>query len=254
MKIYLASPHTIQKFKDGMTLARSLFGGFFSKPYILESFYYCNEDTERLIPMFGDFLLDSGAYTFMVNSKVTVHWEDYIKRYAHFIKKNNVQKFFELDIDNVVGYKEVLRLRSLLEDLVGRKCIPVWHKSRGIDEYLKTCEQYDYVAIGGIVAKEIRPEHYSAFPQMIKEAHKRGSRVHGLGFTNLNWLPRCHFDSVDSTAWTTGNRFGFIYRFDGKTMQKRDAPKGTRLKDPRQVAMINYTEWIKFSKYAETHL
>lgn len=39
------------------------------KPYILESFYYADETTERLLPYFGDFLLDSGAFTFMQNSK-----------------------------------------------------------------------------------------------------------------------------------------------------------------------------------------
>lgn len=28
-------------------------------PYILESFYYADKDTERLMPYYGDFLLDS---------------------------------------------------------------------------------------------------------------------------------------------------------------------------------------------------
>lgn len=89
---------------------------------------------------------------------------------------------------------------------------------------------------------------------MIDEAHKRGAKVHGLGFTALDWLPKCHFDSVDSTSWTTGNRFGFIYKFDGKTMKKIDAPNGKRLSDSRTVAFINYCEWIKFQKYADAHL
>lgn len=254
MKIYLASPHTITRFGGGQELATQLLGGFFSKPYILESFYYCDEDTEKLIPKFGDFLLDSGAFTFMMNSKTVVNWGEYIEKYADFIKRNKVRKFFELDIDSVVGYKEVLRLRSKLEKLVGRQSIPVWHKSRGYDEYLKSCSEYEYISIGGIVAKEIKKDHYHIFPKMIKDAHERNAKVHGLGFTNLAWLPRCHFDSVDSTAWTTGNRFGFIYRFNGKTMQKTDVPKGHRIADSRRAALINYTEWIKFQKYAETHL
>ena len=224
------------------------------KPYILESFFYADEDTERLIPFFGDFLLDSGAYTFMVSSKNHVEWEDYIERYADFINRNKVEKYFELDIDNVVGYEKVLTYRKKLEQLTGKPCIPVWHKSRGLKEYIRMCDEYDYASIGGIVAKEIKPEHYKAFPSMISEAHRRKCKIHGLGFTNLDWLKRCHFDSVDSTAWTTGNRFGFIYRFDGKTMQKVDCPKGKRLGDPRKVALINYTEWIKFQKYAEDNL
>ena len=223
-------------------------------PYILESFYYADEDTERLIPEFGDFLLDSGAFTFMMNTKQKIKWEEYIEKYAYFIKKNNIKKYFELDIDSIVGYEKVKEYRKMLENLTGRPCIPVWHKSRGIKEFQRMCDEYDYAAIGGIVAKEIKPNQYKALPMMIDEAHRRKCKLHGLGFTSLKWLPICHFDSVDSTAWTTGNRFGFIYYFDGKTMKKIDCPKGKRLADGRKVAVINYTEWIKFQQYAENNL
>lgn len=93
-------------------------------------------------------------------------------------------------------------------------------------------------------------------PKLISEAHKRKAKIHGLGFTNLAWLPKCHFDSVDSTAWTNGNRFGFLYHFDGKTMQKTPVPKGKRFASDvtKMVALNNYTEWIKFQQYAKTHL
>ena len=225
------------------------------RPYILESFYYTDEDTERLIPYFGDFLLDSGAFTFMQGShNKTINWDEYIEKYADFIVRNNVQKYFELDIDVVVGYERVLQFRKKLERLTNRPCIPVWHKSRGMQDFKKTCDEYGYIAVGGIVSGEIKSDEYGKFPALIKEAHKRGAKIHGLGFTALNWLKVCHFDSVDSTAWTTGNRFGFVYKFTGKTMTKIDAPKGKRLGDSRKVALINYTEWIKFQKYAETHL
>jgi len=224
------------------------------KPYILESFFYVDADTERLLPYYGDFLLDSGAFTFMQNSRTGIAWEEYIERYADFINRNHVQKFFELDIDNVVGYAQVRQYRKRLEHLTGKQAIPVWHKSRGLDDFKRMCDEYSYVAIGGIVTKEIKPQQYGAFPAMIAEAHRRKAMIHGLGFTNLEWLRKCPFDSVDSTAWTTGNRFGYIYQFNGRTMIKHDVPKGKRLSDSRKVALINYTEWIKFQKYAEVHL
>lgn len=224
------------------------------KPYILESFYYIDADTERLLPYFGDFLLDSGAFTFMTGSKTEVNWDEYLERYADFINRNRIDKFFELDIDVVVGYDEVVRLRHKLENLTGKQCIPVWHKSRGMDNFRLTCDAYPYIALGGIVSGEFKSTEYKHFPLLINEAHRRGAKIHGLGFTSLAWLPKCYFDSVDSTAWTTGNRFGFIYRFDGKTMKKIDAPKGHRLGDSRKVALINYTEWLKFQQYAEVHL
>lgn len=225
------------------------------RPYILESFYYADENTERLLPLFGDFMLDSGAFTFMQNNhKREICWEEYIEKYADFINRNKIQKFFELDIDSLVGYDKVLEYRRLLEKLTGRQSIPVWHKSRGMKEFSRMCDEYRYASIGGIVAKEIKPEQYKLFPVMISEAHKKKCKIHGLGFTNLSLLPKIHFDSVDSTAWTTGNRFGFVYHFNGKTMKKIDAPKGKRLADSRKIALINYTEWIKFQRYAEVNL
>ena len=128
-------------------------------PYILESFFYADEDTERLIPLFGDFMLDSGAFTFMQNAKVRVQWEEYVERYADFVRRNDITKFFELDIDSVTGYEKVKEFRKRLETLAGRQCIPVWHKDRGIDEFKRMCDEYSYVAIGGIVSKDIRQEH-----------------------------------------------------------------------------------------------
>lgn len=116
------------------------------------------------------------------------------------------------------------------------------------------CEEYDYVAIGGIVSKEIDKDDYKYFPWFINEAHKRGAKIHGLGFTNLEGLTKYHFDSVDSTSWTAGNRFGYIYTFNGKTMVKVKCPQGTRLKDSREAAVRNFNEWVKFQKYAQRNL
>lgn len=227
------------------------------RPYILESFYYADADTERLIPTFGDFLLDSGAFTFMQNSKSHVNWDEYIERYADFINRNRIEKFFELDIDSIVGYDKVLEYRKRLEKLTGKQCIPVWHNSRGKDEYIRHCREYSYVAIGGLVAfgkSEYAPKYWKFFPWFIDTAHKNKAKVHALGFTSLTGLQQYHFDSVDSTAWTGGNRFGFVYHFNGRTVEKIDCPKGKRLRDSRQIALINYSEWIKFQIYAETHL
>lgn len=142
--------------------------------------------------------------------------------------------------------------------MVGYQSIPVWHPSRGMDEYYKMCEEYSYVSLGGIVSAQKGSKKYktykSLFPYMIQEAHRRGAKIHGLGFTALGMLKDCHFDSVDSTAWTTGNRYGYLYYFDGKTMQKKDVPKGHRIGKVKEAALNNYCEWIKFQKWADTHL
>ena len=116
------------------------------------------------------------------------------------------------------------------------------------------CKEYDYVALGGIVAKEIKTDEWKYLPWFINTAHENECKIHGLGFTSLQSLNVYKFDSVDSTAWTSGNRFGFVYHFNGKTMVKTDCPKGKRLADSKKVALNNYIEWIKFQKYAEENL
>ena len=222
--------------------------------FILESFYYADEWTERIIPKLRKFMLDSGAFTFLNCNKGKPDWEAYVDSYADFVNRNGVELFYELDIDPIIGYDGVLKLRQRLEDRTGRKSIPVWHKSRGKDEFLRMCEEYDYVSIGGIAGREISRKDYDVFPWFIKEAHKRGAKIHGLGFTNLEGLRKYHFDSVDSTAWTSGNRFGAVYKFNGKTMVKYDKKEGQKLADPRAVAVNNFNEWVKFQRYAEGHL
>jgi hypothetical protein len=219
--------------------------------YLLESFYYIKEWQLPLIKKCKMFLVDSGAFTFMSGTGTT-DFEDYLTKYIEFINKCDVKYFFELDVDSVVGYEKVKQYRKRLEKETGKKCIPVWHKSRGKDEFLKMCDEYDYVAIGGIVTKEITKDQYPFFTWFLNEAHKRGCKVHGLGFTSIADLPKYHFDSVDSTSWKSGNRFGQLHIFDGKTMKTR-TKKGSRALG-RKIDEHNLDEWIKFQKYAEAKL
>lgn len=222
---------------------------------VLESFYYISADDILipLIPYFKKFMLDSGAFSFMQGNGGKQNFDEYLEKYITFINQNKVDLFFELDIDSVVGYEKVKEYRRRLEKGTGKQCIPVWHKSRGKQEFLKMCEEYSYVAIGGIVSKEITPQEYKYFPWFINEAHKRNAKIHGLGFTNTASLSKYHFDSVDSSSWTTGNRFGAIYKFDGKKLLKIDRPPGTRVKH-KETAVNNFVEWVKFANWAENHL
>ena len=123
MQIFLAG--RVEALNSDMKLFLAESGGLweayfpawhFAHAYILQSFYYADEFTEKvIIPNAKDFLLDSGAFSFMEGA-AAVDWDEYVERYASFIKRNRVEKFFELDIDSVVGYEEVLRLRAKLEE------------------------------------------------------------------------------------------------------------------------------------------
>lgn len=222
-------------------------------PYILDSFFNVTPTTEKYVKYYGDYMLDSGAFTMLQGNAGKVDLKTYVDQYADYINRHQVKKYFELDIDPIVGYDEVVRIRNYLFEKTGVQPIPVWHKSRGIENFKQMCRDYDYVAIGGYVSREFQRNEIQYFPRLIRYAHQHGAKIHGLGFTALTWLSKCHFDSVDSTAWVSGNRFGHVYRFNGRTMTKIDRPPGKRVKN-KECAINNFMEWVKFSKYAETHL
>lgn len=250
MNIYLAG--TEARGKELSKLNNSIF----HDANILQSFYYCDDFSEQvIIPQSKRFLLDSGAFTFMTNGGSNVDWDSYCDKYIDFINRNKVTHFFELDIDSVVGLKKVEELRERIERGTGKQSIPVFHVSRGKQYFIDMCRNYDYVAFGGLLTDGIpRKDIVKAMPWFVNTAHEHGAKIHGLGFTAIEALKTIHFDSVDSTAWISGNKFGGVYEFTGKTIVKHNKPTGSRMAQPAKLALHNFTEWVKFSKYAETHL
>lgn len=245
MKIFIAGTSSHEKIvKKNMPIS-----------FVLESFYYWKDWQDALLKTCDDFLLDSGAFTFMQSSKKKVIWEDYIERYADFINRNKIEKFFELDIDSVVGYPKVLEYRARLERLTNKPVIPVWHISRGIQDFYSMCDKYNYVALGGIVGEKRGgakyKQYHAAFPFFISEAHKRGSKIHGLGFTSTSLFNKIKFDSVDSTTWTVGSRMGNLCYFNGNGMRQfYPSLRGKKPTDIEALMDHNLREWVKFQKWA----
>lgn len=237
MKLCLAGASANSFLKD--TLEKS--------DYVLESFYYVQDWQLPYIKSkhWKLFLLDSGAFT-MMNSQKKIDYEDYLNRYIDFINEHDIDYFFELDIDYLIAYSEVLKLREKLETETKKKCIPVFHKTRGINEWHKMCKQYDYVAIGTIYKYK---QNSSILRELLKIAKSYGTKVHGLGYTPHN-VKEFDFYSVDSTSWVGDSRFGRISLFfNGKIryIQK----KGYRTIDYKIISERSLNEWIKFQKYLD---
>jgi len=222
---------------------------FFRRVYSLESFFYAKEWQYDAVPYYKGFMLDSGAYTFMENSAESPDWKEYVQRYIKVIKKYKIKLFYELDIDVVTGLEKVEEYRDTIEQATGRQSIPVWHVSRGMDYFHRMVEDYKYIAIGGIVSREIRPIDYPALKKLIQISHKNGCKIHGLGFTKQN-IKEYRFDSVDSTAWVHGNIGGYMYHFTGTGMKKSKPPEGMMLK-AYEVAKHNFMQWLLYAEYLE---
>lgn len=198
-----------------------------------------------------EFLLDSGAFTFMTGGGKNENIEDYIEGYCNYINTEKIDKFFELDIDSILGYEKVLEIRDLIEKKTGKKCIPVWHPSRGIDEFKQMCQDYEFVSIGGIAAKEMAKEKVKKIaPPLCRYAHRQGCRIHALGigkpFGGLH-----DFDSYDSTNWSSGVRYGTsIAFFNGHDIIMKKIDTNMKGKWDRQMDQ-SIKEWMKYADYIE---
>ena len=227
---------------------------------VLESYYDCRHNAwiATQIPKFGKFLLDSGAFTFLGTKKdARLDWDSYADGYADFINTHKIQRFFELDIDPILGIKGVEKLRDRIEAKTGHQTIPVWHISRGKQYFIDLCKNYNYIAFGGLMTDGVSRktiEKYMAW--FINKAHENDCMIHGLGYTSTDNLKRFHFDSVDSTSWKVGARIGFYAKFDPVKGVIFNTPKaaGQRIRDYKRIYVNDFNEWVKFQKYAINNL
>lgn len=225
--------------------------------YILSSFWEHKSGKYGAYVRQEKHILDSGAFSSFSGKLNNIDWDVYVKKYADFIITNKIQKFFELDIDCVVGLQKVEDMRKYLEDRTGLQPIPVWHSGRGKEYFYYMCETFPYVGIGTTSANE-QGRRIRNNPMVLKwfidTAHENGCKIHGLGFTDTTYLKFLKFDSIDSTTWLAGARYGQIYEYINGQMIYHKPPEGMRAVNHDKVNKHNFNEWIKFQKYAEKYL
>lgn len=223
--------------------------------YLLETFFNGEKTCSNVLDVVGpeNFLLDSGAFSFMSGAACSkAQLEEYMDRYIRFINENNVKYFFELDVDTIFGIEFVEQLRRKLENSTQKKCIPVWHKGRGVDYWKWMCNHYRYVAIGGLVF-HVKKQEYESIKKMVDYAYQKGVKVHGLGFTKTKELDNYKFFSVDSASWTKAAALGQqVHFFNGKTIEHRSLEKGNKKVKLSDLVAHNLVEWCKYQKYMDS--
>lgn len=248
MIIYLAGTSTLKNHLDVIKKGK----------YFLESFYTIKPWQLDYLLSAEDFLLDSGAFTFMNGCNGRVDFEKYVDEYAEFVNRYKIQKFFELDIESVVGWNEYEKLNERLKLKTHTLPIPVFHKERGKEWFLKTVREYPYIAYGGIAIdrKAMLKKQLDIIPWFIKEAHKQKCKIHGLGFTSTSLFKKIRFDTVDSTTWSMGGRMGNLCFMTNHGEMRQYYPSKNRKKpkDTEQLNIFNYLQWCKFQTYAERNL
>jgi len=188
------------------------------------------------------FLIDSGAFTFMnsPHKAKKTSLDGFVEQYAKFLRDNDIEYFFEMDVDSVTGYEKVLEYREFIEKVTKRKSIPVWHKNRGIDEYTKMLKHYKVVAIGGIVIKELEvPKDIPMMNSLTNLAHEKNIWVHGLGIGIKTLRYKFFFDSVDAFFFELFRRFRNTWVFDANKKLKQRKIKNVEIVDKEKLSQFD---------------
>lgn len=222
--------------------------------YALHTFYDLRKSTNQVIQIFlaccKNVMIDSGAFSAMNGTAIGVDWERYVYDYVQFLKKYKIKTYIELDLDKIIGFENVQKIQKYLELQIGCPPIYVFHKYRGFDWWQHITKKYQYCAIGcsGLIPGEKCMADTRILKYMVGIAHKNGCKVHGLAYTRLDELnsPRIYFDSVDSTSWNGGGRFGVVYRYKDRKICKT-VNKNKNI-DYRALDEYNLRQWINLQE------
>ena len=223
----------------------------------LISYYYAKDRIpfcEQIRDHSEGLMVDSGAHSFQhalqgkfqdPTKAKSVDWEAYTREYARFIKdfdRDNVYGYFKMDIDGIIGYDNVKKLRKIIEIESGvpHKIIPVWHNNRGAKDFVEMCQEYAgrIVAVSGFKNFDIKDHQYLLF---LKTARKYGCKLHALGMTRKGMLDSVPFDFVDSASWVMNAVYGRV--------GSRRVPKNQSKTNRTEVFKQSYLHWKGLQDY-----
>lgn len=200
---------------------------------------------EGLSPTWKPILyLDSGVFTLMRRAGVTsfaptraAGSKDAIKKaiqelarsYDAYLRENAQywDWIIELDTDEAYGAEHYAdgieladKLRAHFRGIVGDKLLPVWHAPRGPENWRQLIREYPYVCISpsrALGGKSNRRNH-SLIRGMVAEARSVGTAVHLLGASSPSHFEDFEVDTMDSSGWSAGVRWGELKVNRGKVM------------------------------------
>lgn len=221
----------------------------------LTSFQYKDCLKGRTPGDFKNFMADSGAFTAMNAGKQID--QKYIDAYIKWINDFDIKNFIEMDLDEIIGFPETIKIRKYIEQKTGKKPIPCWHFERGEQGWIDMCKQYDYVSISlsraTSTSKWLMSYKFEPLKWFMKIARQNNAKVHALGCNDLQLLKKYHFYSADSSVHSGGQRFGNILSFkDGKLTNINR--QGKKKVNRQKVNENNMKVMIEVMKYAEEKL
>lgn len=146
-----------------------------------------------------DLFGDSGAFSAWT-SGASISLDDYaawLHRWKHLLSA-----YVTLD---VIGDNAATLVNQRALESMGLSPLPVFHGSEPWPQLEAYCEEYPYVALGGMVGAN------KALPWVVRcfrIAERYGTVFHGFGQTKRVFMRSLPWYSVDSSSWGSGYRYG----------------------------------------------
>lgn len=196
--------------------------------------YYRKTDLTRIthtaksgMMLFGD----SGAFS-AASQGAHVSVADYEAWLREW--RNELTVYSNLDVigDPVATMRNQRTLESF-----GHKPLPVFHVGAPFAVLEELCEEYPYIALGGMVPYSTsKLGHWLV--KCFRIAAKHDARFHGFGQTRHEYLRDFPWYSIDSSSWGAGHRFGQLNLWDASACKFVDVGIRDTLAVRRNSALI----------------
>jgi len=210
-------------------------------PILVNYAYLGRKGNIKIPPDFPSVMIDSGGYQLQV--KVSAVREPRVDAYSFWLENEVLPKhkeiagymnldIFSLDmvgkpikekIDSLKRSAEsTLKNQEIMENKFGLKPIPIWHAGEPEEHFKHYCENYDYVAIGGIAS--LGTPSKSSIMNLLVFAMQKYPKVKfhlfGIGISGLLAFKSLKPYSVDFSTWNVPARFGHQVIEDDKQLLK----------------------------------
>lgn len=154
-------------------------------------------------PCIKHFFLDSGAF-----SAANQGEEINIKRYAEYIFKytDKITVYANLDVKG--DPEQTLKNQKILEKL-GLNPLPVYHYGEKLELLQYYCNNYKYIALGGLAGENLSYNKLDPWLTKIFNMFPN-NKFHGFGMNNILLIKAFPWESVDSTTYLGGSKYGLI--------------------------------------------
>ncbi len=178
-----------------------------SQKDVLFSYHYYQKNAHwKRINKFLDrnIFLDSGAFSAHTKG---VHID--IIKYCDFIKKLGISDYAVLD---VIGDNKSTMDNIAIMQKEGLNPWPVFHMGSNLDDLKYYLDNYNKLALGGMVSSpNLNNWLVSVWQEILTRAPQ--CKIHGFGLTSQEKMQSYPFYSCDSSSWCSFSRYGQIYRW-----------------------------------------